>query len=272
MISATGKTLSAARLFLVAKKACERLNTIPSSTTGGQDDSLIAIVFSAASIEAFFNELPELLSEFPDPQGSTEAEKIGSYVGLADEVEANKGSVKLKYLLAYSVLSGQQCNKGGNPYQDFSLLVDARNRLMHAKPGGSSGELFREGTDVSAAASDLPEKFRTKGILDTSQPGLVASIEDETGVRPIGTIPFPMSFDFRIATKAAAVWACNTAADIIGSILNVLPDVTQKENRGGSGNSDSVVSGRLASPPPPRGGRREERGNETNETESRSDL
>ena len=42
--------------------------------------------------------------------------------------------------------------------------------------------------------------------------------------------------------------------------------------RGGSGNSDSVVSGRLASPPPPRGGRREERGNETNETESRSDL
>jgi ZIP family zinc transporter len=42
--------------------------------------------------------------------------------------------------------------------------------------------------------------------------------------------------------------------------------------RGGSGNSDSVVSGRLASPTPPRGGRREERGDEANETESRGDL
>ena len=42
--------------------------------------------------------------------------------------------------------------------------------------------------------------------------------------------------------------------------------------RGGSGNSGSVVSGSLASPILPRGGRRKERGDEANETESRSDL
>lgn len=46
----------------------------------------------------------------------------------------------------------------------------------------------------------------------------------------------------------------------------------QGEVRGGFGKSDSVISGSLASPRPPRGGQREERGNETNETESRSDL
>lgn len=42
--------------------------------------------------------------------------------------------------------------------------------------------------------------------------------------------------------------------------------------RGGSENSDSVISGSLASPTPPRGGLREERGDEENETESRGDL
>ena len=44
------------------------------------------------------------------------------------------------------------------------------------------------------------------------------------------------------------------------------------KERGGSGNSDSVISGRLASPKPPSGGEPKERGNETHETESRSDL
>ena len=42
--------------------------------------------------------------------------------------------------------------------------------------------------------------------------------------------------------------------------------------RGGSGNSDSVISGSLASPAPPGGGDTKERGNETDETESRSSL
>jgi len=47
---------------------------------------------------------------------------------------------------------------------------------------------------------------------------------------------------------------------------------TYNANRGGSGNSDSVISGSLASPTPPGGGDTKERGNETDETESRSSL
>ena len=42
--------------------------------------------------------------------------------------------------------------------------------------------------------------------------------------------------------------------------------------RGGSGNSDSVVSGSLASPKPPGGGEPEEQGDEENTTESRSHV
>ena len=46
----------------------------------------------------------------------------------------------------------------------------------------------------------------------------------------------------------------------------------REAERGGSGNSDSVISGSLASPKPPSGGDTKERGHETHETESRSDL
>ena len=42
--------------------------------------------------------------------------------------------------------------------------------------------------------------------------------------------------------------------------------------RGGSGNSDSVISGSLASLKPPDGGAPEEQGHEENETESRRDA
>jgi hypothetical protein len=44
------------------------------------------------------------------------------------------------------------------------------------------------------------------------------------------------------------------------------------EGRGGSGNSDSVIRGSLASPKPPEGGEPEEHGNEENETQSRGTV
>lgn len=44
------------------------------------------------------------------------------------------------------------------------------------------------------------------------------------------------------------------------------------EHRGGPGNSDSVRSGRMASPKLPAGGGPEERGDDANTTESRSDV
>ena len=54
--------------------------------------------------------------------------------------------------------------------------------------------------------------------------------------------------------------------------LNRFASLPEMAHRGGSGNSDSVISGSLASPTPRRGGRRKERGDETNTTESRGDV
>ena len=57
-----------------------------------------------------------------------------------------------------------------------------------------------------------------------------------------------------------------------GSITSFGEDATGELYRGGSGNSDSVISGSLASPRPSRGGEPKERGDEENATESRGHL
>ena len=90
------------------------------------------------------------------------------FLTLADEIETNKGSIKLKYLLAYSILSGQACNKGSSTYQNFSLLIDARNGLMHMKPSDFSGKADTEGTLVMEPPPKILEKFRSLGVMDAS--------------------------------------------------------------------------------------------------------
>ena len=165
-IQFAGKCLGAANLFRVAKNACERLKGKPPAS-GGQDDALVSILFSAASIEAFFNELPEMLSSLPELL-KDEPPQVSTFVRLADEIETNKGSIKLKCTLAYSVLSGTPCNKGGDPYQDLSLLLEARNLLMHMKPSDFSGEATPDGTVRKGPTPRTMERFRALGILDTS--------------------------------------------------------------------------------------------------------
>ena len=76
------------------------------------------------------------------------------------------------------------------------------------------------------------------------------------------------------------VWQANICRDFDCSLITILTPngmygqekCPMTVQRGGSGNSDSVVSGSLASPTPLRGGRRKERGDEANTTESWGDL
>lgn len=180
-------------------------------------------------MEAFFNELPEMLSLFPELL-KDESPQVLTYVRLADEIETNKGSMKLKYLLSYSILSGRPCNKGGSPYQDFSLLIEARNLLMHMKPSDFSGEAKPDGTLPMKPTPRTMERFRALNILGSSELILPLSNVDSTKTTAALQIPFPLPWNYRIATPAAAHWACNTAADVVESILEVVPDGPHKPN------------------------------------------
>lgn len=228
-VTAAGKSLSAATLFRVAKSACERLKEVTSSTSGGKEDALVSIVFSAATLEAFLNELPALLSAFPEFL-KDEQPQVPTFVKLADEVESGKGSIKLKYVLAYSVLSGKPCDKTVNPYQDFSLLIEARNSLMHRKPRDFSGEAKADRTLVMGPPEMLMKRFRALGIMDTSEPSIPVPTMDATENITLIEMAIPLPWDHRIATQAAAFWACNVASDVVDSILKIVPDGPHKPN------------------------------------------
>jgi hypothetical protein len=87
-IKVAGKSLGAAHLFRIAKNACERLQG-KAPISGGEDDALVSTIFSAASMEAFFNELPEMLSLFPELP-KDESPQVLTYVRLADEIEQTR--------------------------------------------------------------------------------------------------------------------------------------------------------------------------------------
>ena len=82
VISTQATLVNAFTLFSVAKDACDRLKMLDSSTKGSQKDALVAIAFSAMSLEAFFNELPEFLCMFPELLGKNDPPEISSNVGL----------------------------------------------------------------------------------------------------------------------------------------------------------------------------------------------
>jgi len=85
------------------------------------------------SAEAFINEIPQLAAEAAGD--STEpgwVKAMGEIVGAAEESHA---PIESKYHLASLVLTGHVFDKGVQPFQDFKILVDLRNLVVHTKPG-----------------------------------------------------------------------------------------------------------------------------------------
>jgi cell division septum initiation protein DivIVA len=79
--------------------------------------------------------------------------------------------------------------------------------------------------------------------------------------------------DSELEHRLAAVRVeCAKLAEENAKLRQDLLELRTQVKRGGSRNSDSVISGSLASPTPPEGGDTKERGDEENETESRGDL
>ena len=195
------KTYSAGHLLFLAKEAYKRTIDDKPKTAPGKSDAIIAIVFSASALEAFINELVDLAIEVPNEQGP---ESVRSFATLMKEVESSRGSIRLKFMLTKLVFSGSTYKKGEPPFQDMVHLFSVRNALVHLSPQEefkttSDGEFIRvKETNVTKA---LPQNILAKF---------------DEGV--------PADWKARISTQATARWACDTAIDMVQSVLVTLPD------------------------------------------------
>ena len=197
-----GTYTTAGPIFAIATRAYQRTKGAEDERSPNKEDAIVAVIFSVAAMETFINEIGTLASMssgnptyFPH-----EPPSIRILADLLEEIEgARGGSIRLKFSLARTVLSGgTPYEKGGQLYQDFDLLVSLRNQLIH----------FKELNEMQWSETDVPrivERLRAKNIL--------AEFPD--------SIPQPIIY---FQTRAVARWACNTAAAIVQSILDVIPE------------------------------------------------
>jgi hypothetical protein len=95
------------------------------------DDSQSTIILSVLAVESFFNEMESTLQHFSSEKLPS---KLTALLAMLHEVEKCNGSLRLKIALAYYILGKKTNIRGLQPFQDFAILIDIRNSLVHPRP------------------------------------------------------------------------------------------------------------------------------------------
>lgn len=196
-----GMAFSSGSLFRVAKDAYARAVVAVPDSAMERDASLTAIVFSVVALEALVNELAFSAKSYDVPI-------VGSYAALAEEAEAGRGSLQLKYQVLSVAFSGKAYEKGLSPYQDFALLVALRNALIHHKP---DEDVIRQSMDTAGQSTwtmqvnKLLPKLRGKAIRS----------EKDIGYAGMSGL---------VGTSMAAEWACRTTVAMVQSVYDLVPE------------------------------------------------
>jgi hypothetical protein len=170
------------------------------------------VVFSAAALETFINELSEIPrgmesyfdKERPDlPSPGPPAPSLVSFAAIMEDLDNSRASLESKFLFARLILGGTTFDKGRQPYQDFKLLIDLRNEIVHG--GSDKVQLNPETGQVRwQNSSRVMRGLESRGLVQK------ASIQN--------------SWLATISSPAVAHWACNAAAAMAQSILEVVPE------------------------------------------------
>ena len=183
-------------LFSLAAQAHERSLKAHKEGKAYQGDAIAAVILAVASLEGFINDLVSLHSILGRPL---------SLAIISEHWEVFEGlSIQAKYLLLGSLLK-RPFQKGAQPYQDFQLLIQLRNLLVHLKPG----EVLREGDRL---------QWREPGILKK----LVARKLISDAVLNI-THHQTTSWYVEMSNVKVAAWACNTTVAVVSHVRDGLP-------------------------------------------------
>jgi hypothetical protein len=112
-------------IFELARRAYERSESDP-------PEAVVALILSAVSFEVLLNEMVEFaLSSLSN---ENEPEEVKTLASILKDLEQQRAQLGLKVQIAYYILKKKKLNKGEPLYQDFDLLMNLRNTLVHKKP------------------------------------------------------------------------------------------------------------------------------------------
>ena len=202
--------INAGRLYQDAVQIASTIQSPPSSLQARRE-SLASILFATMSLEAFINELHHIALEFASATSApVQLRVLGD---LLEEAERSRASIASKYQLAKFILSSQPFDKGASPYQDFALLFDVRNLIVHTKPleaklrKDSSGKVVWVEPKIMVRLQNI-NVLEVTDYLKGSTPEAGELISDLVA---------------EISTQQIALWACRTAVRIVEVILNAIP-------------------------------------------------
>lgn len=186
-------------MLMIARGAAIRARDDADRPNALTSDSILAIVMSAAATEAFINELAEHVPFAALGYRKDDSMILPPITACSDrliELEKQRADTNEKYLEASNALDGQAFRKGAPPFQDFALLMDLRNAIMHVKP--KIGSTNHSGTKLADALAQ-------RGLA-------IAGTGD-------GALPW---FD-RLMTPAVAEWSHASALAIVQGVLSKMP-------------------------------------------------
>jgi hypothetical protein len=176
------------KLLRVARKAANRSKT-------EKDQALVAILFAAAAVEGFLNDIMEFAAFAKrDPQANT------LHV-LLSEAEQQKAQVALKFQIINSVCRGTTLPRGDKLYQDFDLLFKLRNDLVHIRPGKARSGFWGPTERKPHKAAD---RLIARGIVSGEQ------------------VERAHSWLEIVTNQSVAEWACATAVEIATAVYQMI--------------------------------------------------
>jgi hypothetical protein len=210
-VSATlplGQAFNAGVLYQVARKGYERARTAASDDRAfDQLDALVAVVFSAAALEAFINEVASCADL---RRGAPEPHVVGDFADLARLLEESRASPASKFRLASIVFGeGRGYPSGEHLWEEFLLLLSARDALVHLKDDVVH-------IDTGSGALLPPRKV----VQQLQRRKLTPQLPDGSGA----------SLTIWLSTPAVARWACNTATSMVRAVLEMLPSTGSEQN------------------------------------------
>jgi hypothetical protein len=138
---------------------------------------------------------------------------LGDILG---EAEKSHASIELKYQLAKFTLTGQPFDKGALPFQDFALLIEIRNILVHQKPLEASLEKNDSGEFVWTKPPSMRRLHAARiiGVDDSLKDAATRNNADKLIADMVA----------QISSQAVAQWACRAAAGMVNALLDSVPE------------------------------------------------
>lgn len=189
--------ISSSRRFLkIALEYYKIAKDLEKSNSNSSIESLISIIFAHSYLEGYINDMVE----FQAFELSTELDMLRNIWPIIERKRLID-----KYEIVHISLTGKPTDKKQPPFQDFYMLNNLRNKIIHLEPIKGT---IKERKVIFKTPKSIGY-LKSKGII----PGDSSVIE---------------SWLAKIGTPKVAKWACETAIKVTNTIYEAIPDSLRK--------------------------------------------